>query len=80
MARTDLDALVIGAGVSGLTTAICLAESGRRVKIWAAELPEQTTSYAAGQCGAHTSLNPSTGYASGAPRHSTCCGSSPPIW
>jgi len=48
MARTDLDALVIGAGVSGLTTAICLAEAGLRVKIWAAEPPEQTTSYAAG--------------------------------
>ncbi|MFY1637109.1 FAD-dependent oxidoreductase [Solwaraspora sp. WMMB335] len=48
MARTDLDALVIGAGVSGLTTAICLAEAGLRVKIWAAEPPERTTSYAAG--------------------------------
>ncbi|MFV2110266.1 FAD-dependent oxidoreductase [Micromonospora sp. LOL_015] len=48
MARTDLDALVIGAGVSGLTTAICLAEAGLRVKIWAAEPPEQTTSHAAG--------------------------------
>jgi D-amino-acid oxidase len=48
MSRTDLDALVIGAGVSGLTTAICLAEAGLRVKIWAAEPPEQTTSYAAG--------------------------------
>ncbi|MFF3854240.1 FAD-dependent oxidoreductase [Micromonospora sp. NPDC002575] len=48
MSRTDLDALVIGAGVSGLTTAACLAEAGRRVKIWAAEPPERTTSYAAG--------------------------------
>jgi D-amino-acid oxidase len=48
MTRTDLDILVIGAGVSGLTTAICLAEAGLRVKIWAAEPPEQTTSYAAG--------------------------------
>lgn len=48
MSRTDLDALVIGAGVSGLTTAVCLAEAGLRVKIWAAEPPERTTSYAAG--------------------------------
>ncbi|MGN9779423.1 FAD-dependent oxidoreductase [Micromonospora sp. H33] len=48
MTRTDLDALVIGAGVSGLTTAICLAEAGLRVRIWAAEPPERTTSYAAG--------------------------------
>ncbi|MDW5330654.1 FAD-dependent oxidoreductase [Plantactinospora sp. KLBMP9567] len=48
MTRTDFDALVIGAGVSGLTTAVCLAEAGLRVKIWAAEPPERTTSYAAG--------------------------------
>ncbi|QOC93900.1 FAD-dependent oxidoreductase [Micromonospora craniellae] len=48
MSRSDLDALVIGAGVSGLTTAVCLAEAGKRVKIWAAEPPEQSTSYAAG--------------------------------
>lgn len=48
MTRTDFDALVIGAGVSGLTTAVCLAEAGMRVRIWAAEPPEKTTSYAAG--------------------------------
>lgn len=48
MSRTDLDALVVGAGVSGLTTAICLAEAGLRVRIWAAEPPLQTTSVAAG--------------------------------
>lgn len=48
MTSTDLDALVVGAGVSGLTTAICLAEAGLRVQIWAAESPERTTSYAAG--------------------------------
>jgi D-amino-acid oxidase len=42
------DALVIGAGVAGLTTAICLAEAGRQVVIQAAEPPGQTTSAVAG--------------------------------
>jgi D-amino-acid oxidase len=45
---SDLDAVVVGAGVSGLTTAICLAESGRRVAIVAAGTDAETTSYAAG--------------------------------
>jgi D-amino-acid oxidase len=48
MGRDELDTLVVGAGVSGLTTAVCLAEAGLRVAIWAAERPERTTSYAAG--------------------------------
>jgi D-amino-acid oxidase len=42
------DVLVIGAGVSGLTTAICLAEAGRGVTVAAADLPPRTTSAAAG--------------------------------
>jgi D-amino-acid oxidase len=42
------DVLVIGAGVSGLTTAICLAEAGRSVTVAAAEPPQRTTSVAAG--------------------------------
>jgi D-amino-acid oxidase len=42
------DALVIGAGVAGLSTAICLAEAGWRVVIQAAEPPGQTTSAVAG--------------------------------
>ena len=40
----ELDVLVIGAGVSGLTSAICLAEAGISVRILAAEPPQQTTS------------------------------------
>ena len=39
---------MVGAGVSGLTTAICLAESGARVLIRAAIPPGQTTSAVAG--------------------------------
>ena len=40
--------LVVGAGVSGLTTAICLAEAGRGVRVWTAEPPQRTTSVVAG--------------------------------
>jgi D-amino-acid oxidase len=43
-----MDVLVIGAGVSGLTTGICLAEAGLAVTIRTAAPPEQTTSAAAG--------------------------------
>jgi D-amino-acid oxidase len=46
--QPDSDVLVIGAGVSGLTTAICLAEAGVSTSIAAAEPPRQTTSAAAG--------------------------------
>ena len=42
------DVTVIGAGVIGLTTAICLAEAGARVAVHAAQPPDQTTSMAAG--------------------------------
>ncbi len=42
------DVLVIGAGVIGLTTAICLAEAGITVLVMSAEQPRQTTSAAAG--------------------------------
>ena len=48
MADIDADALVLGAGVIGLTTAICLAEAGLAVVLVAAEPPAQTTSVAAG--------------------------------
>lgn len=40
--------VVIGAGVSGLTSAICLAEAGWPVRVWAAAMPQQTTSAVAG--------------------------------
>lgn len=39
---------MVGAGVSGLTTAVCLAEQGLSVVIRAEQPPEQTTSMAAG--------------------------------
>jgi D-amino-acid oxidase len=44
----DMRIQVIGAGVSGLTTGICLAEAGHQVTIRTAEPPERTTSVAAG--------------------------------
>ncbi|MGB3437826.1 MAG: FAD-dependent oxidoreductase [Actinophytocola sp.] len=45
---TAREALVIGAGVSGLTTAICLAEAGWSVRIRTKDLPHDTTSEVAG--------------------------------
>jgi len=44
----DREVLVIGAGVSGLTTAVALAEAGLPVKIISAGTGSATTSYAAG--------------------------------
>jgi D-amino-acid oxidase len=46
--KTEPDVLVIGAGVSGLTTAVCLAEAGLHVIVQAAAPPQQTTSAVAG--------------------------------
>jgi D-amino-acid oxidase len=43
-----LDAVVVGAGVSGLTTAIRLAEAGLQVHVIAADPPGRTTSAKAG--------------------------------
>jgi D-amino-acid oxidase len=48
MTSQQPEVLVIGAGVSGLTTAICLAEAGCEVAVAAADGPTQTTSVAAG--------------------------------
>jgi D-amino-acid oxidase len=44
----ESDVVVVGAGVCGLTTAICLAEAGLRVAIRTDRLPLETTSAAAG--------------------------------
>ncbi len=40
--------IVVGGGVIGLTTAIVLAESGRRVRVWTRDPAERTTSAVAG--------------------------------
>jgi D-amino-acid oxidase len=45
---TAVDALVVGAGVTGLTTAISLAEAGLSTSVVAARPPSRTTSAAAG--------------------------------
>jgi D-amino-acid oxidase len=42
------DAVVVGAGVIGLTSAVSLAEQGLAVACWAAEPPQRTTSRVAG--------------------------------
>ncbi|MFS4095646.1 FAD-dependent oxidoreductase [Streptomyces sp. AF1A] len=40
--------IVVGGGIIGLTTAVVLAEAGRRVRVWAREPAERTTSAVAG--------------------------------
>lgn len=42
------EVVVIGAGVSGLTSAVCLAEAGWPVRVWTAAMPQRTTSKVAG--------------------------------
>ncbi|MDG9689420.1 FAD-dependent oxidoreductase [Streptomyces sp. DH17] len=42
------EVVVVGGGVVGLTTAVVLAESGRRVRLWTREAAERTTSAVAG--------------------------------
>lgn len=39
---------MVGSGVSGLTSAICLAEAGREVRVWSDAMPQRTTSAVAG--------------------------------
>jgi D-amino-acid oxidase len=48
MTDASPDVFVLGAGVIGLTTAVCLAEAGLRVTVQAAEDPQATTSAVAG--------------------------------
>jgi D-amino-acid oxidase len=48
MSGSEPDVLVVGAGVCGLTTAICLAEAGLNVAIRTDRPPLETTSTAAG--------------------------------
>lgn len=42
------DVVVVGGGVIGLTTAVVLAERGRRVRVWTRDPVERTTSVVAG--------------------------------
>ncbi|MEU0006915.1 FAD-dependent oxidoreductase [Streptomyces sp. NPDC006314] len=42
------EVIVVGGGVTGLTTAVVLAEGGRRVRVWAREPAGRTTSAVAG--------------------------------
>jgi D-amino-acid oxidase len=44
----DVDVIVVGSGVSGLTTAVILAEAGERVLVWGREPAALTTSAVAG--------------------------------
>ncbi|GAA1606159.1 FAD-dependent oxidoreductase [Actinoplanes couchii] len=48
MTVTNIDAIVVGAGVCGLTSALCLARRGLRVRVVARRLPPATDSCAAG--------------------------------
>jgi len=47
MMASAVDAVVVGAGVIGLSTGVCLAEAGLKVRIRTAELPRNSTSAAA---------------------------------
>lgn len=46
--RLSGEVIVVGGGVIGLTTAVVLAERGRRVRVWTREPAERTTSAVAG--------------------------------
>ena len=61
-------ALVIGAGVQGLTTGIVLAESGWPVRLRTALRPNETTSHAAGALWAPSSFGDTGPMARWAPR------------
>ena len=66
MSQRSTDVLVVGAGVIGLTTAVCLAEAGADVAVWTADPPRRTTSAVAGaMCGPTITGpdDPATGWA-----------------
>ncbi|MGW0600402.1 FAD-dependent oxidoreductase [Streptomyces sp. NPDC002776] len=46
--RRNDEVIVVGGGVIGLTTAVVLAEGGRRVRVWTRDPVERTTSAVAG--------------------------------
>lgn len=48
MIQASTDVLVIGAGISGLSSALALLDAGLRVTVYAAEPPHRTTSAVAG--------------------------------
>jgi D-amino-acid oxidase len=48
MSNSTSDAIVIGCGIMGLTAAIALVEAGLHITIYTEDLPEDTTSAAAG--------------------------------
>ncbi|HEY3686529.1 MAG TPA: FAD-dependent oxidoreductase [Streptosporangiaceae bacterium] len=48
MTTTNDQVIVVGAGVSGLTTALCLTDAGRSVRVLAAAPPRETTSMVPG--------------------------------
>ncbi|MGH2960725.1 MAG: FAD-dependent oxidoreductase [Solirubrobacterales bacterium] len=58
MAKAEREAVVIGAGVIGLTTAIRLADAGFSVRVHAAAPPEETTSRIAGAMWGSTFAGP----------------------
>ncbi len=61
-AAPNADALVLGAGVIGLTSAMELLDRGRRVSIWAADFPPYTTSNVAGGQWSPSSVATGGGY------------------
>lgn len=59
MTTTEQAVLVIGCGVIGMTTAVCLAETGRSVHVLSDRSPQQTTSAVAGAVwGPYVSTDP----------------------